>query len=62
MIYFMCDIMIKMAAAHWPPRTQKTNYTTVRDVSYWIVENRVNLNFLLLFNERESRFRAINII
>ena len=54
--------MTKMAAAHWPPRTQKTNYTNVGYVSYWIVENRVNLIFLTLVNEHESRFRAINII
>lgn len=29
-IYFTCDIMIKMAAAHWPLPTQKTNYTIAR--------------------------------
>ena len=36
-ICFSCDVIIKVAAAHEPHRAQKTYYTTVRDVSYWIL-------------------------
>ena len=29
-ICFMCNVIVKIAAAHWPHRKQETNYTTVR--------------------------------